>query len=222
MKRNSRSQKMRLPARPAIRPRARRAPRQERGPPTARPGSAGPGALASSVVTVTSGPCRRCSAPAVNVTDDVGVEPGVDGRLLRAPGVRVDRLGLDRGQRRQRRQRVDARDHRVVQRVAGRVAGLHDLLAGRRQHELDELLRLGLLGGERLGVDADRARQQGGRVEVLDGRSSCRLNAAPMPAEHCTSARLIWPLVSACSVGPLVGWMTSPLDLSWRRTSRPG
>ena len=40
------------------------------------------------------------------------------------------------------------------------------------------------------------------------------VNVAPIAAEDCTSARLICPLVSACSVGPLVGWMTRPLDLS--------
>jgi len=40
------------------------------------------------------------------------------------------------------------------------------------------------------------------------------LSVAPIAAEDCTSARLIWPLVSACSVGPLVGWMTRPLDFS--------
>src|SRR6185312_17177413 len=51
-------------------------------------------------------------------TDDVGVEPVIDGRLLRPPGVRADRLGLDGRQRWQRGQRVDAAYHRVVQRVA--------------------------------------------------------------------------------------------------------
>ena len=35
-----------------------------------------------------------------------------------------------------------------------------------------------------------------------------------MPAELCTSASLICPAVSACSVGPLVGLMTSPLVFS--------
>src|ERR1700734_2144839 len=39
-------------------------------------------------------------------------------------------------------------------------------------------------------------------------------SAAPIAAELCTSARLIWPLVSACRVGPLVGWMTRPFALS--------
>ena len=40
------------------------------------------------------------------------------------------------------------------------------------------------------------------------------VNVAPIAAEDCTSARLIRPLASACSVGPLVGLMTRPLLLS--------
>jgi hypothetical protein len=39
-------------------------------------------------------------------------------------------------------------------------------------------------------------------------------SAAPTPAELCTSAILICPLVSACSVGPFVGWMISPFAFS--------
>ena len=39
-------------------------------------------------------------------------------------------------------------------------------------------------------------------------------STAPMPAELCTRASLIWPLVSACRVGPFVGWMIRPLALS--------
>src|SRR5579872_4443798 len=44
---------------------------------------------------------------------------------------------------------------------------------------------------------------------------------APMPAELCTSASLIWPEVSACRVGPLVGLMTSPLLLSELKNFSP-
>ena len=47
------------------------------------------------------------------------------------------------------------------------------------------------------------------------------VNVAPIAAEDCTSARLIWPLVSACRVGPLVGWMTRPLDFSVEKYFSP-
>src|ERR1700687_5491867 len=40
------------------------------------------------------------------------------------------------------------------------------------------------------------------------------VNVAPIAADDCTRARLIRPLASACSVGPLVGLMTRPLLLS--------
>jgi hypothetical protein len=113
--------------------------------------------------------------------DDRAVEPRVDGRFLRPPRVRVDRLGLHARQRGQRGQRADVLEHRVVQGIAGRITGLHHLLAGRREHEVDEFLRLGPLGGGRLGVDADRARQQRHRVEVLDGQL--------LVAEHRADAR---------------------------------
>jgi len=52
---------------------------------------------------------------------------------------------------------VNPKAGRVRREAPGRVAALHDRLAGRGQHELDELLRLRLLGRRRLGVDADRA-----------------------------------------------------------------
>ena len=47
------------------------------------------------------------------------------------------------------------------------------------------------------------------------------VNVAPIAADDCTSARLIWPLVSACRVGPLVGWMTRPLALSEEKNFSP-
>src|SRR5258708_4175791 len=104
MKRISRIQKMGLPAMAAIRPGARRVAQVESAGRSRRPGpaAAGPGALASSVVMVTSrapGLCAAaCLSPGTTLSlDDVGVEPGVDGSLLRTPGVRVDCLRRDRG-----------------------------------------------------------------------------------------------------------------------------
>ena len=47
------------------------------------------------------------------------------------------------------------------------------------------------------------------------------VNVAPIAAEDCTRARLIWPLVSACRVGPLVGWMIRPLDFSVEKYFSP-
>ena len=58
---------------------------------------------------------------------------------------------------------------------------------------------------------ADGSRVAGSRYSMPMFLS---VNVAPIAAEDCTSARLIRPLVSACSVGPLVGLMTRPLDLS--------
>src|SRR5215469_2261201 len=66
---------------------------------------------------------------------------------------------------------------------------------------------------------------------ITDGRSVAGLryskpmflsvNEAPMAADDCTRARLIRPLASACRVGPLVGLMTRPFDLSVEKNCSP-
>ena len=92
---------------------------------------------------------------------------------------------------------------RPVERVTGRVAGLHELLALGRQHELDEFLGFELFGLGRFGVDAEGARQRRHRWQELDLDLGV-FRPAPMPAELWISASLMMPASRAASVSPLV------------------
>src|ERR1700722_11312916 len=101
-----------------------------RVPPSASSTPASPGAAAGPAgVRIT--PMTRTSAPAVSGADSLVAMETVTDPMLLHPDVR----GRPAFPCRDRR-------HRVVQRVAGRVTGLHDLLPGGGKHELDELLRL--------------------------------------------------------------------------------
>src|SRR5271170_3128496 len=80
-------------------------------------------------------PCHMARYSAGWLLDNIVGEPGIDSVIASTPRVRVDRLALEARQRRQRLQRVHARQDGPVKGVAGRVARLHELLALGRKHE---------------------------------------------------------------------------------------
>ena len=92
------------------------------------------------------------------------------------------------------------------------VAGLHELLALGREHELDELFGFELLGLGRFGVDPEGARQRRNRLEELDLDVGV-FRPAPMPAELWIRASLMMPASRAASVSPFVRYTCRPLLL---------